>query len=603
MAHTQIIFTLAGIGLLTLLCQWLAWWVKLPAILFLLICGIVIGPLLNWLDPPIIFGNLLIPFIQLAIAVILFEGSLTLNFEQIHEVRHVVRNLVSFGLLITAFLTTLFTHWIVHLSWELAALVGVITAVTGPTVIMPILRTVRPKPRVANILRWEGIMIDPLGAILAAVAYSFIIALKGDSGFAMVVAQLFELILTGVICGVLAGYGLGIALRRHWLPDFLRNVATLIIVLAIYTLSNQLDEGSGLLTVTIMGIWLANMRGVPVEDILGFKESLSILLISGLFIILAANVEIKRLTEILIPGSLLLLALQFIVRPLAVLACTFGAKLSWKERFIMGWIAPRGIVAAAVAALFSIRLETLNIPNSQYILLLTFFIIIGTVVWQSLTSGLMARLLKVAEPEPKGVLIIGANKAARLIAKALLQHDFRVMLASMNWDNLAAARMQGLKGYFGNPISEHADRHLDLMGIGIVACLSSHANLNALACLRYRQEFGRGAIYTLRTKTHKPDTMEKYLTSNRHHGKLLFDKSMTYSKLADQINEHTRIHSTTLTKSFDFKSYQIKHPDAITLFALNSHGDLHFFTSEMPIKPGIGWTIVSLVNDPPPDNT
>ena len=588
---------LAGIGLLTIFCQWAAWWIKLPAILFLLLAGILIGPVFGLIHPDALFGQLLQPMISLSVALILFEGSLTLNFDQVRSQIPVIRNLVTLGLVISAVLTTELSHWLLGLSWEIAALLGAITAVTGPTVITPILRTVRPNAKISNILRWEGTLIDPIGALLALLIFGFVMTAQGHETIHHILFKFSQEIAIGLLMGVVFGYWLGIAIRRHWFPDFLHNVATLTIVLGVFTLSNRVDEGSGLLAVTIMGVWLANMKGVPVDEILGFKESLSILLISGLFILLAARIPIAHIADIAGSACVLFLAVQFVVRPISIAACTYGSDLTWRERCLLAWIAPRGIVAAAVAAVFAMRLRINQVPDANLLVLLTFLVIIGTVFFQGITSRWVASLLKVSEPEPKGFLIIGANIVARSIANALEKHGFRTLLAGLNWDSSRVARMENLKTYFGNPVSEHADRHLDLVGIGRLLALSPQDDINALSCMRYRSEFGRKNVFALPTQPKtRTSTLDKYAVASHHKGNTLFGDGLHFQFLKEMFEAGAAVHSTLLTESFDYKSYRQCHQNrAIPLFAINPKGQLHVFSTEHSPHPSTGWTLLSLI--------
>lgn len=594
MEHTGLI-TFALIGLLALISQWVSWWLKVPAILFLLLCGIILGPELHWLNPDQLFGKTLIPLIQLAVAIILFEGSLSLKFDEWKDVAIVVRNLVTIGVLITALCSACLAHLIFGFSWKLCALFGAIISVTGPTVIVPILRTVRPKQRIANTLRWEGILIDPIGAVLAVLTFGIIAALHEGHTYVHVIYHFIELIVVATTMGIVCGYWLGIALRRHWLPEYLQNIATLTVVIAAYTASNLVDEGSGLLTVTIMGIFLANMQAVHIDNILDFKENLSIMLISGIFIILAARVHFYSLHSMMLPAFILFLTLQFIVRPLSIALCTIHADFSFKEKALLAWICPRGIVAAAVAALFAIRLQQIGIAGGNKLVLITFLMIIGTVVFQSLTASILARLLKVSEPEPKGFLIIGANPVARTLATALTHQGFTALVVGASWTNVKLARMAGINAFYGNAISEHADRNLDLVGIGHMLAITPQSDQNTLAAMRYKSEFGRKHLYTIQTHTEKSD---KHQAAERHQGQALFAEGVTFAKLASLIAQGASIKSTQLTKSFDFKSYTVKNQGQITpLFALDPRGNLYFFTPESNFEPKEDWNVVSLVQN------
>jgi NhaP-type Na+/H+ or K+/H+ antiporter len=356
--ETSPVTILSGMAVLALCCQWLAWRLRVPSILFLLLAGFALGPVAGWLDPDRVFGELLFPVISLSVAVILFEGGLTLRFENIRGLEVVVRRLVTVGILVTFAVTALAAHWLLPFTWKTALLFSAITVVTGPTVIVPLLRTVRPAAKVAHILRWEGILIDPIGALLAVLVFEFIVAGAGEAALGHMLAVLAQMLATGLVLGSAAGFGFGQILRQHWLPEYLHNVAALAIVLGVFALADSIQSESGLLAVTLMGVWLANMKQVPVEDILNFKESLSVLLISYLFLILAARIDSGDFTRLGWESIGVLLIMQFVARPLKVLVSTWSSALSWRERLLLAWIAPRGVVAAAVAAVFAIDMPT-----------------------------------------------------------------------------------------------------------------------------------------------------------------------------------------------------------------------------------------------------
>ena len=326
--HEHILITLTGIGITAIVCQWLSWWLKLPAILFLLLAGIIAGPVTGWLSPDTLFGDLMFPMVSLAVAVILFEGSLTLKFSDIRGVQRVVRNMVTIGMLVTWTVTGLASHFFLGFSWPLAVLFGAVTVVTGPTVIIPMLRTVRPNARIANILRWEGIVIDPIGALLAVLTFQFILLEQGDLAYGQTLLSFAGILLTGIVMGAVPGYLFGLLLRHYLVPEYLRNLATLSLVFAVFTGSNLIYEESGMLAVTVLGLWLANMKDVDVEDILSFKESLSLLFISGLFIILAARLDVGALKQLGWPALYVFLAIQFVARPLKILVSTWGSSLN-----------------------------------------------------------------------------------------------------------------------------------------------------------------------------------------------------------------------------------------------------------------------------------
>ncbi|MEN8257705.1 MAG: sodium:proton antiporter [Thermodesulfobacteriota bacterium] len=576
-------------------CQWLAWRVKLPAILFLLCSGIVAGPVFGWLDSDALFGDLLFPFISLSVAIILFEGSLTLKFHQISGLRRVIRNMVSVGGLITWVITSVTTHYALDFPWELAFLFGAITMVTGPTVIVPLLRTVRPSAAVANVLRWEGIVIDPIGATLAVLVYEFILLGAGSTALGHTFFAFGKMIAIGLALGSASAYLYATLLRLHWLPEFLHNVTTLAVVVMVFALSNALQHESGLLTVTVMGIWLANSKDVPIDEIIDFKESLSVLLISVLFIVLAARLDFQMFIELGWPALLVFLSIQFLSRPLSVVISAFGSSLSWPERHLLAWIAPRGIVAAAISALFAIRLEQSGYEVAPLLVPLTFMVIIGTVGLQSATAGFIARRLGVAEPDPKGFLIIGANSFARAVASALKGEGFRVLLVDTSWEKISKAQAEGLQTYYGQPVSEHAGRNLDLVGIGRMLGLSPRSSLNSLSCMHYRMELGYNAVYALQTERDKEIAEDRKAASTRKWF-TLFGKEVSFSSLMAALHQKWSIRSIKLTETFTYEDYLRKYQGrAISLFALRPSGALEVFTVEEQPVPLADWILLSFV--------
>jgi NhaP-type Na+/H+ or K+/H+ antiporter len=595
--NSHILISLAGIGVLGIACQWLAWWARLPAILFLLLCGMIVGPITGLLKPDDLFAELLFPMISLSVAVILFEGSLTLKLDEIRGLASVVRNLITLGALITWLITAIATHILIGFPYELSFLFGAVVVVTGPTVIMPILRTVRPNAKIANILRWEGIVIDPLGALLAVLVFDFIISSQAGNALETISLVFGRIVLVGATFGALAAYFLGQILRRHLIPEYLRNVLSLTLVFAVYAGADHLAHESGLLAVTVMGMVLANLKNTDIDDILDFKESLSILLISGLFIILAARVEFYQFKEIGWHALGILAVMMLVARPLAVWVSTFTSDLKTREKLLISWIGPRGIVAAAVASLFAIRLEAEGYPEASLLVPLTFFIIIGTVILQSATAKTIAHWLGVREPPPTGLLIVGAGNVARAIGKALQESEINVILTDSNWENTSQARMDGLNTYYGNPTSEHADRNLDLTGIGKMLAMTGNANQNALASLRFKTEFGVQNIFELKTNREQI-TSEKHSLSTRHRGYHLFNEDITYGQIASLLRQGAEIKTTQLSDEYDYEAYiSSRTEQLIPLFAIDQRDRLHVYTAEKSITPESGWTIMSLTNN------
>ena len=590
-----ILLSIAGIGVLGIFCQWIAWWARLPAILFLLIVGILVGPVFELLDPDALFGKLLFPIVSLSVAVILFEGSLTLNFEDIRGHGKTVTNLITIGALITWLIIAISTHYLIGFPFELSFLFGAVVIVTGPTVIIPMLRTVRPNAKITNVLRWEGIVIDPLGALLAVLVFNFIISGQHQYSISAIVLTFGKIILIGFSMGLLSGWSLGNLLKKRLIPQYLRNIITLITVCTIYVLSDTIEHESGLLAVTIMGMTMANIKDIDIDDVLDFKESLSLLLISVLFIILAARIEFHQLIQIGWPALAILAITMFIARPISVFVSSIGSDLSFNEKVLISWIGPRGIVAAAVSALFALRLENAGFVEAGLIVPLTFLIIIGTVVIQSATARYLAKLLNVREPPPTGLLIIGAGNVARALGKELQEQGFKVILTDSTWENISLARMEGLETYYGNPISEHADRNLNLVGIGKVLAVSGRSNLDTLACLKFKPEFGVQNVYELKS-TREKHIADKHTVSTRHRGYELFGEDVSYGNLAYKLRNGAEIKSTQLSDEFTFEQYLEKYGERIIpLFAIDTKHRIHIFVTDGKMKPESGWTVTGLI--------
>lgn len=586
---------LAGICLLRAIAQWVAWRVRLPAILFLLVFGLLAGPVAGILKPDELFGDLLFPIISLSVAVILFEGSLTLKFSELKEIGSTVRNLVTIGAFITWILTSVIVHYVVGFDYDLALLFGAMVVVTGPTVIVPMLRTVRPVKRVANILRWEGIIIDPIGALLTVLTFNFYLASQKFEAADDILALFLLIVAVGIGIGLVFGFGLATVLRKFWLPDYLRSPFTLLMVFIAFSMSEAIEHESGLLAVTVFGVVLANRPGVDVHDILDFKESLTILLISGLFIILAARVDFDGLVAAGWPSLLVVAGIIFIARPISVFVSALGSDLSTREKLLIAWIGPRGIVCAAVAAIFALKLEQQGAPAASLLVPLAFLVIICTVVLQSLTAKPIATWLDVRDPAPAGYLIVGGGRVARMIAQTLATQDVRVVIADSDWDHICQARMDGIETYFGNPISDHADKFLDLSGIGYLISLSGRANFDVLTAMHFRREFGVGHMYELPSSA-EGQQGDKHRIADRLRGKRLFGSDVTHNQVLGYLRDGWVTKTTGLTEEFGLQQYLEKYLDkALVLFAIDTSDRLRLVTDQEDWQPEAGWQVVSLV--------
>jgi len=570
-------FSIMGILLLAIFCQWFAWKVKLPSILFLLAAGLIIGPISSFftfsgnamvVPTNIIPADIFYSFVEISVALILFEGCMTLNFKNIGSCSKVVRNLISIGIIITLFFTTILVHYLCSISWEISALIGGVTSVSGPTVVIPMLRSVRPSSKVSNIIKWEGILIDPVGALVSVLVFSVISANSYESAYIYILLDFTYIVFIGVLFGCVFGFFVGFSLKKHWLPSYLNNLFVIAMVVTCFILSTHIQQGAGLISVTFVGIILANMKDANIEDILDFKENLSVLLISILFIMLAANISLDNIEKYLWPSIIVIFALQFIVRPLSVFICAFRSNISLKEK------------------------PTQDLANEGHILqMITFFIIIGTVVFQSLTAPALSKLLGVSLPADTGFLLIGASKFSQEIAKALQDVNMYVMLADTNWKNLQKARLSGIPTYYGNVTSEHADWHLDLVGIGKMLGLSSNEQINTLSAIKYYREFGAGNVFILPAEIEKATIQH---STDKKYSQKLFEGKLNYNELNLLLENGSQIKTTKLSNEFTWEQYLAKNTGIIPLFMVSPKGNVEVVTSDEELEPTSNWSIISL---------
>ena len=280
---------------------------------------------------------------------------------------------------------------------------------------------------------------------------------------------------------------------------------------------------------------------------------------------------------------------------MTVALSSMGSSLTWRERALISWVAPRGIVAASVSALFALRLDALGVPGADALVPLVFTLIIGTVVLQSATARPLALWLKVAEPEPRGVLIFGSDHVARAIGTSLKDAGFRVVLADDDWDGIRQARMDGLSTFFGNPASPHAERHLDLAGIGRMLGMSTNRERNSLACVYYRQEFGRDKVYRLRNLTPQEST-ERAAFSGGLLSPPLFDENMTHGRFGEMLSSGWRVKSTRLTATFAWPHFIEQYgSDTVLMFGIEEKGVLRVASTKRELEPRPGWTVIALV--------
>lgn len=574
--------------------QWTAWRFHLPAILLLLISGILAGPVFGILDPDLLMGDLLIPFISVAVAIILFEGGLSLRFSELKNVGGVIVKLVSIGVVLTCIITAVSAHLIFGFGWELAILLGAILVVTGPTVIIPLLRQVRPSGQVGSILKWEGIVIDPIGAMLAVLVFEVILSTSFTAATSVAIMSILKTIFFGTIVGLAGAALLYFLLKRHLLPDFLQNPISLMVIVTVFTVSNMLQHESGLWATTLAGIALANQKSARIHHIMEFKENLRVLLLSALFILLAGRVELQSLIENLNWDLLAFLAiLIFIARPVSVYISTLFSDISWREKIFLCWMAPRGVVAASISSIFAINLAQNGFAQADQLVPIVFLVIISTVTIYGLPASWVARKLGVAKPVPNGVLILGAHDWSLQLARAIQDSGIRVMVADSNRRNIAHARTLDLPTHHGNVLSEFALEEINLDGIGHMLSLTPNDEVNSLAALRFGEIFGRSHVYQLPPNTHGK-TDNKDVSSNLS-GRILFHDALNFEHLSRSLQNEGSISSFEITAetSFDdFASREERH--IIPLFQIKANNTIFPYTVDNQPVPAEGDQIIYL---------
>lgn len=572
---------LAGILACATLAQWAAWKLRIPAIVLLLAVGFGVGRVAAPED--YIPSDLLFPLVSLAVAIILFEGGLSLRIREVRETGGVVLRLVTIGIVITWIGTALAAWGLLDFTPPMAVLCGALLTVSGPTVIIPLLRHVRPVRKMGALIKWEGIVNDPIGAVLAALIFEVVSRGADEEMLRQSLASLTLTVVMGVALGCTSAWALIQLFRRYLVPDYLQNPIVLTVVLGVFAVSNRLQHESGLVAVTVLGVVLANQRSVSLRHVIEFKENLRVLLIGTLFIVLASRVSLGRdeLAELGWPlGELALRALAFlfvvviVVRPLAVFAATLFSTLNWRERTLLAWIHPRGIVAAAVASLFALNLarfaaeggDASLAAEGDRLVLVTFWVIVGTVTVYGLTLSPLARRLKLASVNAQGVLFAGATAVVREIATALQAEGFRTMVVDNSHSNTRAARMAGLPVLYAAIGSEYAREELDLGDIGRLLAMTPNDQVNTLAVMEFTEHFGRAGVYQLAPPAVTSERQEQ--VSHERRGRILFGPEVTYERLAARFAEGFRVKKTALSDDFTYEQFQARYPAAIVLFVI-----------------------------------
>lgn len=605
-----------AIGLAVAL-QVLATLTKVPSLLLLLVAGFGLG---QWITADDVLGqDLLFAGVTLAVGLILFEGALTLQVRKARDLGRPILRLCTVTVIVSWLLTAGLGR-LLGLDSRVALLLGAILVVTGPTVINPILRTLRPTRRVSQLLRWEGIIVDPIGAILAVLSYQAIVTIDDGRGIGTGLVVLGQSVGIATVCSIPLGWAITRVLRRHLVPDYLHGVVLLSSALGALVVSNLVVKESGLLTVTILGVYLANQRGIHLEPVTEFMEHLQVLFVGSLFIMLAGRITPQQVVEVAPTAAWFVLALVFVIRPASIQLGLLGTQTTRSERTLMTFMAPRGIVAAAITAVFaeefdhaaeamSARAEDLRLQDPEAaqraadfaavldrlasqveaMVPLVFLVIVATVAIYGVGVGRLAEQLGLATTTPRGVMFSTAPPWVVAAAKQLRELDVPTMVVAQRGFDLARARNAGLRTEAADILSEYAVEEMDLSGIKSFVATGPDDDTNTIAAGSYARDLGRANTFHLTRRDQGQDD-ERSGRAGKLITRIAFQPALTYDELDSKWRARRQVDTIRLTKDFSFATYRQANPDDVILFVhrANNTGVAH---AEMA-PPAAGDTLV-----------
>ncbi len=596
----NIVLLIAIIGVIGIGAQWLAWRFNLPAIVLMAIAGILAGPVFGILRPvepipgvaplEVMFGDFYRPMIAIAVAVILFEGGLTLNFSELRGLTKGLRRLVFPGAPIAWALGALAAYYIAGLSWPVAILFAGVMIVTGPTVIIPLLRQSKLNQRPATLLKWEGIINDPVGALAAVLVYE-VVTHDYSGGAVQIIASLAIASLLAGALGFAFGGAIASTFRRGYVPEYLKPPILLVAVIACFEIANILQHEAGLLAVTAMGVTLANARLASIGDLRHFKENITVLLVSGVFIILTANLTWETISSLDIRAFAFIAAMLFVVRPVTIFLSTIGAGLDWRDRLLVGWIAPRGIVAVAVSSFFGAQLAEKGYIDGAQLIPLAFAMVFATVILHGFTIGPLAKALGLASTEKPGVLIVGANLWSTALALKLKEMEIPVTIADTSWRSLRNARLCDVDTYHGEILSEVTEHHLDLNRYGVLLAVGPNEAHNALVCTDLAPELGRAAIYQINARGKEEE--DKRALSFTLQGRTFLHSGLPLDTLLRRHDDGWTFQRTVLSLTYGPEQYKEDSSTAAEIIFIIRKKVIYVASRDKPIRPEIGDIVLS----------
>jgi NhaP-type Na+/H+ or K+/H+ antiporter len=581
---------IALVGAIGVGSQWIAWRLRMPAIVLMLVAGILIGPVLGIFDPARDIGPLMGPMISIAVAIILFEGGLSLNFHTLQDAVGGVRRLVYIGAPLGWLMSALSLHYVAGLSWSSAAVFGGIMIVTGPTVIAPLLRTARLSRRPATLLQWEAILNDPIGALAAVLAFEVVIALNTATTASEAMLELFIGAAVATAAGVAAGIGLSRAFKRGWVPEYMKVPVLFALLLGVFAASDAVLHESGLLAVTIMGIVIANSKLPSYEEMRRFKEHATVLLVSGVFILLAAGLDVEALGNLDWRAAAFVAVVVLVARPVTVFISLIGSGIPFREKLLVALTGPRGVVLVAVAGLFGERLLSLGFEDAALIAPLAFALVAVTVVVNGFTLAPFARLLGLTGADTPGVVIIGGSDWTTQLAEVLKKAKIPVLMTDPNFIRLRKARAAGIDTFSGDILSEAAEQRVELVSYATLIAATDNDAYNTLVTTDLAPEFGRENVFQV---------MREKSESSRHQlprtlGGRPLGLEATHAELRDLIAQGWRFRSTRLSEEFTLEDWRAESPEARLLAQITTSGEIKFMRKNEEFKGGDGIHVIAL---------
>jgi NhaP-type Na+/H+ or K+/H+ antiporter len=585
------VMAFAVIGVLGVGSQWLAWRLRLPAIVLMLAAGIIVGPVLGFFDPARDIGALTGPLISLAVAVILFEGGLTLHVDELRDARHGVKRLVFIGAPLGWLLSTLTLRYGAGLGWESATVFGGIMVVTGPTVIAPLLRQARLARRPAQLLQWEAIVNDPIGALAAVFALEIVLVLRTSETLGSALWDVTLGICAATLIGLVIGVTLSRAFWRNLVPEYMKVPVLFVSLIACFALADTLLHESGLLAVTVMGLVIANSDLPSFAELRRFKEHATILLVSGVFILLAASLDFAMVQKLSWRTIIFVLAVVLIARPVTVLVSLIGTDLPRNERLLIALTGPRGVVLVAVAGLFGERLAAAGVPDGDLVPPLAFALVVFTVVLHGFTFAPLAKWLGLSASEAPGILLVGGSRFTLGLAEVLKKAGVDVLITDPNHAHLVRARAQGLRTFYGDILSEAAEHQVELLSYETLLAATDNDAYNTLVATDFAPEFGRDRTWQVgRAKSDK----SRHALPTQLGGRP-FAAARTYEDLDLMMAEGWTFRATRLSDAFGMAAWRAKRPDALLLGTVGPNGTLKLQGGDKDPDPGPGHRLISLL--------